>query len=434
MASSNPFRKQTTPIVTDFDASSIPRASRPPPPVSFGSSDPKIDPEVPVETKTKAKVVKRVRVLSPPPLSPDSPEWPNNHLPAYPQDDLDSTDVVVAEADKMTPTDAVPGVSFGTPQQGIALVEEMKNEGEALKAGNKAMDVDAFKRLLMTGDKPASTHDAAETVPKPVTPSPPLPLRQAEEDESMSDSSMTVQFGSRKKAAPPPPPSSRHGKAIRSNTGASDAKATSPMEQQSFAAEPRTAATDIGDESSHETPPKKSTPAAPPPPPPPRGHARSDSKAQPSSPGEQRSSPDAAQSQSQSSRHSSAPVPPPPRRPNAGHRMSSSQTSPTSASFPDAESHDDANDMTEGQAGPSRHPVPPPPPPARNSSVRRPPSAEAKSKDSAVPPPPPPTRKRGTSKGNADRPNTSDPGQGDALLADLSALQREVDAAMGKLG
>ncbi|KAI6780760.1 uncharacterized protein J7T54_001068 [Emericellopsis cladophorae] len=432
MASSNPFRKQTTPIITDFDASSIPRASRPPPPVSFGSSDPKIDPVVPVETKTKAKVVKRVRVLSPPPLSPDTPEWPENHIPAYPQDDTDSTDVA-GEADKTTPTDAVPGVSFGTPQQGIALVEEMKSEGEALKAGNKAMDVDAFKRLLMTGDKPASTNDAAETVPKPATSSALLPLRQAEEDENLSDSSMTVQFGSRKKAAPPPPPSSRHGKAIRNNTGASDAKAISPLEQ-SFAAGPRTAGTEIGDDSSHDIIPKKATPAAPPPPPPPRGHARSDSKAQPSSPGEQHSSPDAAQSLSQSSRSSSAPVPPPPRRPNAGHRMSSSQTSPTSASFPDAESPDDANDMAEGQAGPSRHPVPPPPPPARNSSVRRPPSAEAKSKDSVVPPPPPPTRKRGTSKGSADRPSTGDPGQGDALLADLSALQREVDAAMGKLG
>ncbi|RKK14494.1 hypothetical protein BFJ65_g11054 [Fusarium oxysporum f. sp. cepae] len=123
----------------------------------------------------------------------------------------------------------------------------------------------------------------------------------------------------------------------------------------------------------------------------------------------------------------------------------------------------------------------PPPPPARNTSVRRP--ASIRSVDSSsrrisfeakphnqMAPPPPPRRQRGSSRGSVDGPrrtsldgvgkagssqvaeeepdnvaatvgsgptspqSANEPGKSVDILADLDALQREVDALRGKLG
>ncbi|KAJ3462622.1 hypothetical protein MRS44_007408 [Fusarium solani] len=124
----------------------------------------------------------------------------------------------------------------------------------------------------------------------------------------------------------------------------------------------------------------------------------------------------------------------------------------------------------------------PPPPPARNASVRRP--ASIRSVDSTsrrisfeakphggIAPPPPPRRQRGSSRGSIEEPprrtsmegvaktrssqvpeeepydaaatisagptspqSATDAGKGANILADLDALQREVDALRGKLG
>jgi len=124
------------------------------------------------------------------------------------------------------------------------------------------------------------------------------------------------------------------------------------------------------------------------------------------------------------------------------------------------------------QAGLSREPTPkvaaPPPPPARNASLRRPasqrgpeastPSAIGRKSSGnrnsfAAPPPPPPPRQRGSSRGSMEintRPALKDlssqssiekdsnqasataPAEslGKDILADLDALQREVDALM----
>ncbi|KAI1660412.1 hypothetical protein F4813DRAFT_386612 [Daldinia decipiens] len=119
---------------------------------------------------------------------------------------------------------------------------------------------------------------------------------------------------------------------------------------------------------------------------------------------------------------------------------------------------------------------PPPPPPTRQASTRRPPSVRSidlssgpsiirrvsKEKDGTVPPPPPPPpRQRGSSRASVENSamlaesmdNTSgdtqkeatistpttaeaaiDTKQGAEILADLDALQREVDALMGRYG
>ncbi|KAI1804450.1 hypothetical protein F4811DRAFT_276713 [Daldinia bambusicola] len=118
---------------------------------------------------------------------------------------------------------------------------------------------------------------------------------------------------------------------------------------------------------------------------------------------------------------------------------------------------------------------PPPPPPTRQPSTRRPPSVKSvdlgngsnttrrvsREKDGGVPPPPPPPRQRGSSRASVENSailaestgNTSsdtqkeaivstqanteavaDKKQGAEILADLDALQREVDALMGRYG
>ncbi|KAI1137732.1 hypothetical protein F5Y05DRAFT_386074 [Hypoxylon sp. FL0543] len=119
---------------------------------------------------------------------------------------------------------------------------------------------------------------------------------------------------------------------------------------------------------------------------------------------------------------------------------------------------------------------PPPPPPARSASTRRPPSVRSmdagigpstgrkvsrEKEGGAAPPPPPPPRQRGSSRASVEtpapitenarstsgevrnepstpvQPDTQSPNetkQGAEILADLDALQREVDALMGKYG
>lgn len=187
------------------------------------------------------------------------------------------------------------------------------------------------------------------------------------------------------------------------------------------------------------------------------------------------------------------PAPPPPRR-AASHRQSPSFSSPasthlTSPSYPfpissvspgssDAPASYHQTDASSSSTSLSAPPVgpgaaglakfsPPPPPPQRNASVRkgggtRPISSELpvrRSSGGAVPPPPPP-RARGSSKGSMDGPSglgrtdsvksrsedvvpeepeaTADTAASDealkAMLADLDALQREVDAARAAAG
>ncbi|GJC88514.1 hypothetical protein ColLi_11352 [Colletotrichum liriopes] len=225
---------------------------------------------------------------------------------------------------------------------------------------------------------------------------------------------------------------------------------------------------------------KKPTPA----PPPRRGHARSQSltasaganaptTASYDADTPPRSSLESQRSRSESFRSINAPAPPPPRRPHASHRQSFQLASPSNASFNGASPAPSDVDNPLHAAGNSPPKIsPPPPPPARNASTRRPPSLrsiEAPSrkisggKENAAPPPPPP-RQRGSSRGSMDgygmrrtsidstramgsnvpeepaaEDSTQDYAAADAgkaadILADLDALQREVDALRAAQG
>lgn len=161
---------------------------------------------------------------------------------------------------------------------------------------------------------------------------------------------------------------------------------------------------------------------------------------------------------------------------SSGSERSPSETAELSPLAPAGQirpssSHDENVPPAEGAAPSPSHPsnaqpklFPPPPPPARNASTRskRPPSVssmDATSKRlSAQMPPPPPPRLRGSSKGSVDGSAMGTPGgsrilggalaeepavdvtvaTGDSsaandILADLTALQREVDLLRGRV-
>lgn len=593
MSSANPFRKKggaqqpesrfppIDPIDTSTSSSPSPR---PPPTTTFrrisaeGGGDntdaEEAGPPVPAEKKKKPKVVKKVRVLSPPPLSPDTPEWTYDAPPQIPPHALTSyssfssssedpfnNNVAGEDSDlgsSAAPTPPPQQLQLQQPSQGgfgqpranpfsktlqdiegtkkhEDLIEERREEGAALKAGNgtsgsggSALDVNAFKRLLMTGhtgEGEVSTSSeatkAALRISRDIEAT--RPTSAHEDDQSkvdegdQSDSSVSVQKGVRKKA-PPPPPSSRHGKSIKTGEPrepsdiephdatlqriASDSKPLPPEPVRASSSEgestpsiphdARVSKVGEAEGAASVSGGKKNIPA----PPPRRGHARGESKVIPPTvppkddEAPPRSSTDSTLARSNSSRQPGAPLPPPPRRPQASHRPASLQPSPTSATFniipstPHASHpHPDSviSTPTLEQGAPfeqptSGHSLPspptyvklsaPPPPPARNTSVRRPPSVhspegssrnmssgETKNRDSILPPPPPPARKRGGSKssveGSSQRTSmegggsgrlagqgateSTEPGHGDTILADLDALKREVDALRGKL-
>ncbi|KAI1773071.1 hypothetical protein F4818DRAFT_117045 [Hypoxylon cercidicola] len=188
----------------------------------------------------------------------------------------------------------------------------------------------------------------------------------------------------------------------------------------------------------------------------------------------------------------SIPAPPPPRRPNHA-RQGSSYTSPNQGTF--ASVLPISPGISESELGPAglglHRPSssgqagsmaglatittskdglpklsPPPPPPARQASTRRPPSIRSmdlgngpstvrrvsKEKDGGAAPPPPPPRQRGSSRASVEAPIAEDAGSvsseirqepaasaptsapGNEILADIDALQRDVNAFMGKYG
>ncbi|CAM1509119.1 Fc.00g028580.m01.CDS01 [Cosmosporella sp. VM-42] len=362
MASSNPFRRKSTTITatesTTFGGGRFPSldeidtSGTPPPRTSFYGAQ---LPEAPVEGK-KNKIVKKVRVLSPPPLSPDSPEWafaapplatvgsqPPNDADPFEGASTDDSDREIVPAASPQNSSRAPANPFSKTLKDIEGAEgeheleaQRRSEGAALKAGNmsrRSLDVNSFKRLLMTGNSGSSTsptppraqqlrlghqrsatesfsssqastfggvkdaessgselheaslisHEASET---------PSEL----DDGSVSDSSMSVQMSRGKK--PPPPPSSRHGKSIRLELkddgnilDGPRSKSPSDMNKPLPPAPLRQSFEDDGESpfdresagkipevdapAATQTPGKKAVPA----PPPRRGHSRAESKA-----------------------------------------------------------------------------------------------------------------------------------------------------------
>ncbi|KAL0936988.1 uncharacterized protein CTRU02_209204 [Colletotrichum truncatum] len=489
----------------------------------------------PLETRpAKAKVVKRVRVLSPPPSSPSSPE--SVHSRGFGRQDDTSDDGSDEEDDQFSkrfpelPGDLpeaaplrlanannTPDNPFVKTLQDLESLTDGNPSSSSSGAGGaaKSLDVNAFKMLLLTGQAGAGSpaqqmsssqgDKAVETAQSLSDVSQVAGHGTPGSSQDMADRGIALASpGSAKKK--PPPPSSRHGRKIsvqvpeQPHITSEHASPTSPSDvnkplppaptshggdgpEDIFAREAAGKVPELDSPTPTSTPTpasgKKPTPA----PPPRRGHARSQSLTasaggnNPSAAAYEADTPPRSSMESQRSRSESfrgginAPAPPPPRRPNASHRQSFQLASPSSiASFNTANSTpSDVENLPVGNTLPKISP--PPPPPARNPSTRRPPSVRSfdatsrkisGGKENAPPPPPP--RQRGSSRGSMDgygvvrRTSTdstrafntnvpeepgpeditqgaaADTGKGADILADLVALQREVDALRARQG
>lgn len=533
MASSNPFRKSTVqteearfPTLDPIDTTQTHTA---PPRTSFREAESTESKGSEAETKG-SKPVKKVRVLTPPPLSPDSPEWPANVPNSQPSDQEDEPDgkgpdpfdgSATDESDReggaaTTPPPPLkssesgareagsgpPGNPFSKTLQDLEIPDELeaqrREEGDALKAANsdrQTLNVDAFRRLLMTGDSGVNSSQASSDTGGPTAQTwTPLDAPQTQEYTATPEargSSSTSQANKDKKI-PPRPPSSRHGKTIKAENNANTSTEETAQTTESHTGEvtnplpeaPVRGSLDAdspfdnetmgraSEQSTQDTAAGASRKPAPAPPPR-RGHGRSDTKtnahSQPttgqsssSKPTDDdlsaRSSIDSTNARPDLSRHN-APAPPPPRRPHG----STKQTVPTPSSTAtepsgtQARSTSDSTESTQSNEAstslPAKHAksAAPPLPPARNSNSGRRPqslygaenagrrtSGEGKQKDS-MPPPPPPRRQTGNAQGPGSRKMSNEaeegavPGKGADILADLDALQREVDALRGQM-
>ncbi|KFA67035.1 hypothetical protein S40285_05152 [Stachybotrys chlorohalonatus IBT 40285] len=212
MASSNPFRRKSPqgierfPPIEAIDTSGVFAHHDPRAPASPAGA---VDARQRAGTadSTASKTVKKVRIVSPPPLSPDSPEWPasvsavapsasahsSSFSPSWNADRRFQHDSFTAAANaKDDDRDSTPswnhsrgppaGAStagqpppnpFGKTLQDLEdarlnaeLQKERREEGDALKIGNavgKSLNVDSFHRLLMTGSADYSGPPSSES-------------------------------------------------------------------------------------------------------------------------------------------------------------------------------------------------------------------------------------------------------------------------------
>ena len=257
MDSSNPFRRKTTASATSATAEhpSILSHIAFPPPQNESQPPSNSTDSLPIDAPKKAP--KRVRVQSPPPLSPSVPDSasttgedvytisaePSTRLQQDKNDPFDSISEDSSEDEAFTiprPAQA-PANPF---QKTLETMENRDREGpvipptNATSPGRASMNVDAFKRLLMTGNAglgiptpPASQAPAhhglgdggsstdtsslsRQSIFEPVqevhpeSPRTSHEISEPEDDRRAAD----ISTAGRKK---PPPPSSRHGKLIK---------------------------------------------------------------------------------------------------------------------------------------------------------------------------------------------------------------------------
>ncbi|CZT00341.1 uncharacterized protein RCO7_08312 [Rhynchosporium graminicola] len=137
------------------------------------------------QISTPKKVTKKVRVKSPPPLSPSTPSMPDSstfgedtfpahdRLPSPPvpraEDPFDSVNSEISEDDGS----AIPSKAPANPfSRTLDTMEHPKREAtisnptpNIAQAGRASMDVAAFSRLLMTGDAGLNTPPAQPAAP-----------------------------------------------------------------------------------------------------------------------------------------------------------------------------------------------------------------------------------------------------------------------------
>ncbi|KAI1332300.1 hypothetical protein F5Y16DRAFT_174330 [Xylariaceae sp. FL0255] len=464
----------------------------------------------PATDEKPRKIVKKVRVQSPPPSSPED-AVPVTRLPPQADSDDESDPFALDHHDQQSQTPPNP---FARTLHDIEpTTAPPPPDSTTTTTTRGALDVNAFKQLLLTGyaniptplpHLPVVAQDGASNTDASSIQDTMLETPRTSHDISDPEPPTVSSASARKK---PPPPSSRHGKLIKIELRPSNSQPeTSPLTDvnKPLPAPPLRALADEDTDSPFDreaagkvpeafaglqanprppTPPPTSRhrsasqgsvqsikPAAPPP----RRHRRSEST-KPDEDPPLRSSIESTRSRTDSlrisERTSHPPAPPPPRRPpqkrNSSSYMAASNPSPAlspdldgalsspASFFSPLTSQTLAAEAKDGSLKLS----PPPPPPARKPSTRRPASIRSvessnsarkvsKEKDGGAmaPPPPPPPRARGSGRPALGPPASSSGDatddyslsaavdtsgkQGEEILADLDALQREVDEMM----
>ncbi len=552
--SSNPFRRKATarsppvrgPVFHGYDGS-----AQQPLPLPASQTD-AIE-----QTRVQTKPVKKVRVQSPPPSSPEADSIPQSLPTPIPRPDdfpptandpferttIDSSEDSGDETETLNST-PVPPNPF---QKTLAILEQTDGADFSntpvhnstvggTGVGRASLDVEAFKRLLMTGSADAaspassltpsinigqlalndgsSSTDASSSVSRqsmfepiqeihPESPRTSHEVSDPDDERRRFATDGLASFERRK----PAPPSSRHGKLIRVELRDDDApridtsllsswkgpqlSLTSPLSAQSVRSQtdlnkPLPAApTRASHESDRESvfdkeaagktpePPSPSstqTRKTPPAPPLTRRHSQLVSESKAARPASVRLATNTEEGQMNSASYvnvvslstAKAPPPPPTRRPASIRNSSQADSVPSAGISPQ-----------EQQRPRSKSGSAPTPPPARMASTRhssRPPSVmsmDMTSKRVSTAPPPPPPRQRASSRTSMEGPilssgssrrtssdyfrRSTDSAREDNfvipldhgglaeetsgandILADLTALQREVDALRGQ--
>ncbi|OAL69202.1 hypothetical protein A7D00_6664 [Trichophyton violaceum] len=332
------------------------------------------------------------------------------------------------------------------------------------------MDVDAFKRLLLTGDTAGNTNEGRDLSTAATT---------AQENQT--------KLAGEKKPQKPPPPKSRRGKAISSSSRSSEStekstEATGPVSPQATSQTKSPASSIHGAQppspparrqaaQSEPVPPAHTQHKRPPTPPITRRHSQmkrsgTNTSRLALSPGSTK--PLNRSASLNSATHPKTPPPPPSRRTRTG---STTDHGSTASSIHDTSSVDTPIQKAESETSPPHNPHlqapshtythihpptstarPQPPPPRRtagsthsshstetnhasstSTSTRRPSSISTETEDHPIPPPPPPHRK--TSRGsNPPEPDISPPSNANDILANLSQLQHDLDEFRGQYG
>ncbi|GAB1317584.1 hypothetical protein MFIFM68171_07794 [Madurella fahalii] len=228
----------------------------------------------PATSFQKPKVVKKVRVQSPPPSPPESAGAPDR-LPLADGDDDDQSSSSVdtdEQADPFThtsptgsadgsdrederqptPSSRAPPNPFQKTLRDLEIRPSETTQSSGLAPGTRStIDVDAFRRLLLTGHTPPSAHLAApggdgasttdtssisrQSISDTIQPMQETPRTSHEVSEiEAEDDRRGLISGSQSSLQPaptilrkkPPPPSSRHGKLIKAGArGGGDAGA-----------------------------------------------------------------------------------------------------------------------------------------------------------------------------------------------------------------
>ena len=254
--SSNPFRRKTPPTTTASAPNENPsiishipfQETHPADPSDFTNS---------LQVEVPKKAPKKVRVQSPPPSSPSLPDSASTigedlyTIPKAPptatrQDEDDPFDSASEDTseDEAAILPSQPQAPPNPFQKTLESMENRESEGpvippvKTISSGRASMDVDAFKRLLMTGnaglgistptisqapphhglgDGGSSTDTSSlsrQSIFEPVQEAHPESPRTSHEISEAEDERRFPDVSTAGRKAPPPP-SSRHGKLIK---------------------------------------------------------------------------------------------------------------------------------------------------------------------------------------------------------------------------